>query len=125
MRSPYRLYFAVWAAITLILTGAAIILLGTFTQYRINALILLWASANVGTFFLYGWDKSIAGSGRTRVPEKILYLVSFLGGPLGSMLGMNLFRHKTRRPGFGLIVALISLLQVGIILLWLTVNQQS
>ncbi len=121
MQSPYRYYVTVWLMMALVLTGASAILLAMFPDYTFPWPAPLWAATNLATFLLFGLDKSIAGSNHTRVPEKILLLASAFGGPAGSLLGMQVFRHKTRRPGFGLIVAILSLAQVGaIIYYWQT-----
>lgn len=45
---------------------------------------------------LYGADKARAKRGAWRIPEKVLLGVSFFGGAVGGLLGMILFRHKTR-----------------------------
>ena len=49
------------------------------------------------TFILYGLDKYKAKRGLYRIPEKVLLGFSFFGGAIGGILGMALFRHKTRR----------------------------
>ena len=43
-----------------------------------------------------GIDKSRARRHAWRIPEVSLFLVSLLGGSLGTWSGMYLFRHKTR-----------------------------
>ena len=45
---------------------------------------------------LYGTDKARAKRGAWRIPEKVLLGVPFFGGAVGGLLGMLLFRHKTR-----------------------------
>ena len=45
--------------------------------------------------FMYA-DKRLAKKKKWRIPEKTLFLVAGLGGSLGGLLGMYLFRHKTR-----------------------------
>ena len=41
-------------------------------------------------------DKERAKRGAYRIPEKILFTVSILGGSIGTLVGMYLFRHKTK-----------------------------
>ena len=54
-----------------------------------------------------------------RIPEKTFFLVSFLGGSLGSFLGMRVFRHKTKHWYFVIGIPTIFILQVvGSILLF-------
>ena len=53
-------------------------------------------AAGLATFGLYGLDKRLARSGRKpRVPERVLNLLSLVGGFLGAWLGRAMFRHKT------------------------------
>lgn len=48
------------------------------------------------TFIAYGVDKKKAKSGKWRTKEKILLLLSFLGGAFGGYPAMLIFRHKTK-----------------------------
>ena len=57
-------------------------------------------------FALCGLDKWKAQHGRWRVPERVLFGISFLGGGLGFFLGMRLFRHKTRHLSFNILIPL-------------------
>ena len=62
---------------------------------------VLWlACSTVVTFCAFGYDKAIAGSHRTRVPEIVLLALTFFGGTLGGLAGRALFRHKTRKVRF-------------------------
>lgn len=45
-------------------------------------------------------DKQKARKGAWRIPEKTLMSIAAFGGSLGSFLGMQLFRHKTKHPKF-------------------------
>ena len=45
-------------------------------------------------------DKQKAKKGAWRAPERILMTIAAVGGSLGSYLGMQLFRHKTKHPKF-------------------------
>ena len=76
----------------------------------------LFIELNTATFLLYGFDKVSAQVGARRIPERILYLATFCGGPIGTLLAMNLFRHKTRKLSFQLVVALLILIQLAIVL---------
>ena len=67
------------------------------------------ALINLVLFVLFGRDKAAARRGARRTPETTLLALAVLGGSLGGLLGMLLFRHKTRKPAFriGLPVILI------------------
>ena len=47
-------------------------------------------------------DKRRAVKDRYRIPEKALLSIALIGGSIGCIAGMNLFRHKTRKPIFSL-----------------------
>lgn len=75
---------------------------------------------NILTFALYGWDKMMARHGRRRVRERTLIGAAVSGGAAGALLGMRIFRHKTRHLKFRISVPLALLVQAGMLLLWLT-----
>lgn len=77
----------------------------------------LLAATTMAAFALFGFDKFQAIQKGERVPEKMLYLATFLGGSIGSLLGMNLFRHKTSKTSFQFVVILLILVQIGIVYL--------
>ncbi len=93
----------------------------------INALLpslgLAWSwiiGISLASFFTYGYDKSIAGRGVTRIPEVVLHLLTALGGTVGSFLAMRLFHHKTQKRSFQLVFWTIVAIQVIVIVLLLT-----
>lgn len=64
------------------------------------------------TGLLVMWtDKKRARKNAWRIPEKTLFLVSLLGGSIGTWAGMYLFRHKTRHWYFVVGMPFILLLQ--------------
>lgn len=75
---------------------------------------LLWylAAVNLVTFTVYGVDKAKARRGAWRVPEKTLFLLPLLGGSVGALLGMLVFRHKTKHWYFVWGIPLILLAQI-------------
>ena len=70
------------------------------------------------TFILWGIDKSRAINDQWRVPEKWLFALIIIGGALGGLLGMVVFRHKTKKTIFWA-VAIIACLAQAILLFWL------
>ena len=59
-------------------------------------------------------DKIKAKKGAWRIPEKTLFLVSILGGSIGTWVGMYLFRHKTKHWYFVVGMPLILVLQIAV-----------
>jgi len=70
---------------------------------------------NSAAFVLCLADKRRARQRRWRVPEATLLLLSALGGSGGLLLGMLLFRHKTRHLKFTLGVPLMLLAQLALL----------
>jgi len=73
---------------------------------------------NIATLLLFGFDKLSAQVGLRRIPERLLYLATFLGGSIGALIAMYVFRHKTRKTSFQLVIALLVLIQIALVL-WL------
>lgn len=77
-------------------------------------LIYYLLAVNLLTFATYGIDKYKARHARWRVREVSLLLLAALGGSIGALLGMHLFRHKTKHKKFRYGVPLILLAQVAV-----------
>ena len=75
---------------------------------------------NIVTFVVFGLAKHPRF--RQRVPEKNLLLLAVVGGSVGALLGMLVFRHKTLhrvfRVGVPVILAVQLLLAAAIALYW-------
>lgn len=80
--------------------------------YIENTWLLIFAVANAASFIMFGLDKAAARLAWRRIPEYLLYLVSFLGGPIGAVAAMKFFRHKTQKTNFQLVLAFLILVQV-------------
>ncbi len=83
---------------------------------EINVVTLLTAYGiiiNLYAFFIFGFDKArSAQAGARRVRERTLWLSMFLGGSIGALVGMYLFRHKTKKLSFQAMAAVILMLQI-------------
>ena len=75
---------------------------------------------NAAAFLLMLSDKRKAKKKQWRIPEATLMTVAALGGSLGALLGMYLFRHKTKHPKFT--VGIPILLILNIVLLHLLIK---
>lgn len=67
---------------------------------------------NLTGLFVMWSDKRRARKKQWRIPEKVLFLVSLLGGSIGTWGGMYLFHHKTKHWYFVLGMPLILVLQI-------------
>ena len=71
---------------------------------------------NLIGFFLMGIDKRKAIKHAFRIPEATLFLIAFIGGSIGSILGMYTFRHTTRHWYFVYGMPFILLLQIALLI---------
>lgn len=82
-----------------------------------NAMHLIIIPMSIITFTLFGYDKIQAQKGGQRISEKALLIISILGGAIGGLLGMQIFRHKTRHLHFWLILSLSAIIHI-LLFLW-------
>ena len=82
-------------------------------QFITTYLVLVNALA----FLLMLIDKQKAKHGVWRISEATLLGVAAIGGSMGAILGMRLFRHKTRHLKFTLGLPLILVAQIGLFML--------
>ena len=110
--NPYSFFYAA-AVLTFVATWVA---LGSIWH------LAFWHSwfiaASLTAFILCGFDKSAARHEALRVPERVLFIVALLGGSLGLLIGMNIFRHKTRKISFQIITVVILIAQLIALRYW-------
>ncbi len=76
---------------------------------------------NLLSLLLFGLDKLLARRKRWRIPELSLLTLSVLGGSIGAMGGMVLFRHKTdagAHPAFVWGIPAVFLLELAALSWW-------
>ena len=77
-------------------------------------MIYLILGINILSFILMGIDKYKAIKNNYRISENTLLLISILGGGIGSLLGMILFHHKTKKLKFQILVPISILINIYI-----------
>ena len=82
-------------------------------MWKITGIYLL--IVNLTAFFLYGIDKKRAIKRKWRISEKTLILIAVIGGSVGAICGMQVFRHKTKHIKFKLGLPAILIVQLGIV----------
>jgi uncharacterized membrane protein YsdA (DUF1294 family) len=58
------------------------------------------------------YDKKLARAGKYRIPEIRIFFIAIIGGAVGVLLGMELFKHKTKDLKFEIGIPVIIFLQV-------------
>ena len=84
-----------------------------------NKLLLSYLIAiNAIGLFLYGLDKVFSKrKGHRRIPERVLLWIARMGGGVGCLLGMLLFRHKTKHIRFKVLVPLWTAIWIALVLM--------
>lgn len=85
------------------------------------AAVVYLIAINLIAFCLFGIDKRRSIKGASRIPERRLHLMGFMGGFVGGYAGMALFRHKTQKMSFKISFFFASLLSA--VLLFFLVRQ--
>ena len=86
-----------------------------FTIFCIYLVII-----NIVGYALMGIDKQKAKKGAWRISEATLFGAALLGGSLGSIIGMQRFRHKTKHWYFKYGMPAILIVQLALVI-WLCI----
>ena len=68
--------------------------------FTVKNIIIYFIAINIIGFSAMWIDKRKAQKGRWRIQEKTLFMITLLGGGIGTISGMYTFRHKTQKMGF-------------------------
>ncbi len=63
-------------------------------------LVIYLSAVNLTGFFMMAADKDKARKQKSRISERSLFTVSWIGGSLGVYIGIFAFRHKTMHRAF-------------------------
>ena len=84
--------------------------------FGITNILLYLLAINIIGFFAMGIDKWKAKNNRWRIPEQTLFIITALGGGIGTIAGMYTFRHKTKKPQFTIGLPVILVLEIILII---------
>ena len=89
------------------------------SKEALQLLLVYLLLVNFIAFVLMGLDKRRAKRDKWRISEKALFLPAVLGGSVGAIAGMHVFRHKTKHWYFRYgLPALLALQVVLVLLAW-------
>lgn len=80
-----------------------------------NILIYLLIINLIGFYAMWS-DKRRAKKGEWRIPEQTLFLITALGGGIGTIAGMYTFRHKTKKLRFVIGFPAILILEIILVI---------
>lgn len=87
--------------------------------FPLKYVITYLVAINVIGFLAMLIDKQKAKRGSWRIPEKTLFILTALGGGIGTITGMYLFRHKTKKLKFVVGFPVILLVEVAAVIFWI------
>jgi len=87
-----------------------------------EVLLLYFLIINFTVFIIAGYDKYSATKNKRRIPENTLFSMALLGGSVGLLFAMLLFRHKTSKSSF--IVKFCGIFIIQIIVVYLKINDK-
>lgn len=85
----------------------------------LNVIIIYFILINVVTFFAMLIDKKKAQHGSWRIKEGTLFGLVLAGGGIGGIVGIYLFRHKTKKISFTIGFPTILILEVILIIVYI------
>ncbi|MEG0931412.1 DUF1294 domain-containing protein [Algoriella sp.] len=79
-------------------------------------LFLILLLLNLFSFFIFKKDKMNARNGKRRISEFFLCFITLIGGTIGSILSMQIYRHKTKK--FSFISKILVIVLIQFIVFW-------
>lgn len=80
--------------------------------FTLKNIIIYFIIINITGFLVMYIDKQKAKKGKWRIPEKVLFIITALGGGIGTIAGMYIFRHKTQKIAFVIGFPAITILEI-------------
>ena len=77
--------------------------------FTMQNIIIYLIIINIIGFLVMYIDKQKAKKGKWRIPEKTIFIITVLGGGIGTISGMYAFRHKTQKLHFTIVLPTITI----------------
>ena len=84
--------------------------------FTLKNILLYLVMINIIGFFMMWSDKRKAKKGKWRIPEQTLFIVTALGGGIGTIAGMYTFRHKTQKLKFTIGLPAVVILEIILVI---------
>lgn len=92
------------------------IIINLIEQIGMKNIIIYFLIINIVGFLTMCIDKYKAKKGYWRTPEKTIFSITLLGGGIGTVTGMFLFRHKTKKMNFTIGLPTILVAEIAFII---------
>lgn len=84
-------------------------------NFNLPTYLCVLVVVSIIAFILYGADKKKAIKKQWRIKESVLLGFGFFFGSAGALLGMKLFRHKTKHTYFWVVNIIGLIWQIGVL----------
>ena len=84
--------------------------------FSLRNIIIYLIVINLIGFYMMWSDKRRAKWGKWRIPENTLFIVTALGGGIGTIAGMYTFRHNTKKLKFTIGLPTILILEIILVI---------
>ena len=84
------------------------------TIFTIKNIVIYLIVINLIGFYMMWSDKRRAKWGKWRIPEQTLFIVTAIGGGIGTIAGMYVFRHKTKKLKFTIGLPVVLVLDIAL-----------
>lgn len=90
--------------------------------FSVRNIVIYLLAINLISFLAMYIDKKKAKRGSWRTKESTLFTLVLLGGGIGGIAGMYLFRHKTKKPGFVIGFPTILIIEIICVIIFLCIK---
>ena len=84
--------------------------------FTLKNILLYLLIINLIGFGMMWSDKRRAKWGKWRIPEQTLFVITALGGGIGTITGMYTFRHKTKKLKFTIGLPALVILEIILVI---------
>ncbi|HHT97917.1 MAG TPA: DUF1294 domain-containing protein [Clostridiales bacterium] len=85
-------------------------------------IMLYLMGINIIGFIIMGIDKRKAIKRQWRIQERTLIFIAYLGGAFGSLIGMQVFRHKINKKKFLILIPIACFFYLYLIIMLVMKN---
>ena len=87
--------------------------------FTLKNILIYLLIINIIGFYMMWSDKRRAKWGKWRIPEQTLFVVTALGGGIGTIAGMYTFRHKTKKWKFTIGLPVILIIEIILVIIFM------
>jgi len=87
--------------------------------FTVSNLIIYLIVINLIGFAVMFIDKQKAKRGSWRIPENTIFVITAIGGGIGTIAGMYTFRHKTKKLSFKIGLPFLLIMDIALVIWYL------